>query len=212
MGTDVEHSLSPICNWIYIIIKDAVTIVAESADGLWRRLDSNPKVGNCMRNPTFKSFWKKLESTADYFELAGQIICIVQVVWCVPRGCMVEGRSCRSTGRAPAQAFAIAARARREGGCSAYSRTCEGVWRDAVRIISVGDGERRGSLLRRSKAGRRPVMGGIVQIEKLDSIPGRECRRHHERYFGKMVDSFQRNQVGKWREVMGARRRSRRRR
>jgi hypothetical protein len=42
------------------------------------------------------------------------------------------------------------------------------------------------------------VIGGIVQIEKLDPIPGRECHRHHERYFGKMVDSFQRNQVGKW--------------
>ena len=59
------------------------------------------------------------------------------------------------------------------------------------------------------------MLGGIVQIEKLDSIPGRECRRHHEGhegYFGKMVDSFQRNQVGNWRDVMGARRRRRRRR
>jgi hypothetical protein len=46
-------------------------------------------------------------------------------------------------------------------------------------------------------------MGGIVQIEKLDSILGSECRRHHERYFGTMVDSFQLNQVGKLRGVMG---------
>ena len=78
-----------------------------------------------MGYPAFKLFWRKLESTADYCKLAGQIICMIQDVWCVPRGCMVEGRNRRSTG--PAQAFAIAARACREGGRSAYSRTCEGV-------------------------------------------------------------------------------------
>jgi hypothetical protein len=50
-----------------------------------------------------------------------------------------------------------------------------------VRIIRVGDGEGRGSLLQRSKTGRRSVIGGIVQIEKLDPILGREYRRHHER-------------------------------
>jgi hypothetical protein len=98
---------------------------ATPLETLPNRKKSAPLIRTGMRDPAFKLFGRKLEFTTDHFKLAWQIICIVQVVGCVPRGCMVERRNCRSTG--PAQAFAIAARARRGGGRSAYSRTCEGV-------------------------------------------------------------------------------------
>jgi hypothetical protein len=70
MGTDVEHSLSPVGKRISMVLEDAVTIVAESTNSFRRGADSY-KVGNSMGNPTFKSFRRKPQFTTDYRELAG---------------------------------------------------------------------------------------------------------------------------------------------
>jgi hypothetical protein len=40
MGTNVEHSLSPVCLRIDIIIEDAITIIAESANSFRRGVES----------------------------------------------------------------------------------------------------------------------------------------------------------------------------